>query len=144
MRWISDTIVQLLLNCSEREFPSSEMKGVSSGRGLRKKGKTVSLDTTVASLRRLSRHVQKAAACVSQEARWSQDRNVGFVDIWIKEFIKKLSTQGKESQGLIPGGRMSRAGRWALRQRRKRQRDPRQMKKVVGALDGKEKHVERR
>lgn len=40
---------------------------------------------------------------MSQEARWSQDRNVGFVGIWIKEFIKKLSAQGKETEGLLLG-----------------------------------------
>lgn len=104
MRWISENITQLF-NCSEREFPSSEMREISSGRGLRKKRKTLFSDTVVASLRRPSRHVQKASACVSPEARWSHDRNVGSVDIWIKEFIKKLSAQGKETQGLIPGGR---------------------------------------
>lgn len=41
--------------------------------------------------------------CVSQEARWSQDRNVGFVDIQIKEFIEKF-TLGKDEQSWEMGG----------------------------------------
>lgn len=70
----------------------------------KEKRKTLFSDTVVAPLGRPSRHVQKAAVCVSQEARRSQDRNVVFVYIWIKEFIKKLDAQGKETQRLIPGG----------------------------------------
>lgn len=65
MRGPSENTTQLL-NCSEREFPSSEMREISNGRGLRKKRRTLFLDTIVASLRRPSRHVQKAAACVSR------------------------------------------------------------------------------
>lgn len=38
-----------------------------------------------------------------QEARWSQDRNVGFVDIRIKEFIEKF-TLGKDDQSWEMGG----------------------------------------
>lgn len=59
-----------------REFPSTErLLGWKSS----KEGNANSVFRH--SLRHPSRHVQKAAACVYREACWSQDRNVGFVDI---------------------------------------------------------------